>query len=1133
MKQGCFTARYLFLSIVLMGIGFSAVSQAAVNLNLVPGKVLTYIPSPSWNDWALNKAGVFTSDPEIAVLTNGSYLITHTTFHGDAVDGDVYMFRSTDKGETWTNLPLMHNLSSGGSFFYHGGALYLMGGRYIIRSDDNGTTWTTPVSTNSGVFTNLYSTWTPNNPVLYSNRIWSAAYTRIHSAPANSNLLDQGSWKWSGNIAGNTNWFNGQFTEMTESQVVATPELGVVMLPKVREFPYAALIRSDINNNASFDPTNNFVALPGGEKKFGATYDPVSKKFFVLSNPVLPAHAGYKPWWESESSPAMIRNTTAVLTSRDLFNWKVEKIFLYCSDIDHNAFQYCNFDFDGTNMVIASRTAFDAGDVNPPPRGHDSNMVTFHRINDFRNIAPDHYLTISGNQILRYERTPDSKDDDAPLGSFTLGNTFAGAALTSPNGIGTNVTGDVYIREAGGRILRFDAAGNFVETNSTAPVSFQSASLTVTQPTNGECSWARSGSGDWFEPLSWYYWGRPDTTEETAVFGSAATAATTVNIPAATQTWNFNTDGDKEGWVASNTNYWNVTATNEVLQGTAITTNGIYVYRTDRFFYGSTVPEVRIRLRAGTNCPVVFYWGTTVAEAYPSSQKITQSYTNNGADQDFVFSLATNANWNGKVITRLRFDLTLPTNAVPREFAIDSITVPKESYRMKGLRFRSANPYTLSGGGQLRIEANSGTGTVEVLQGRHTNDVALILGSGTDMILTNNTSLHLKQGIDLNGKTLHVTGAGKLVMQGALLMNGGILAVSGTSPLTFTNNLTGASLNGTLQFLPEGTFAPTNGTGFNLLDNESLLGTNRFTSVSLPVLSAGLKWNTNALYSAGNVSVDAIQHSMIVTTPYGNSSPATGTNWVNYGSTNSIAITNSPVANGTTQYVCRGWSGAGSVPASGTSTNTGSFTLITNSTLTWLWTTNYWLDTTAVTGGSVNVSDGWKTNGTSVQITAATNAYYHFTGWSGDVTTNSVQITLVMSRAFSVTANFAPNITTNTATPEQWLAQDGLTNFSADALADADGDGLLTWQEYLAGTNPTNPASVFKITGGGANSQGSVIRWSSVSNRFYNLSRTTNLMSSFSVLAGASNLPATPPENVYTNPVPIAGPAFYKISVHE
>jgi len=118
-------------------------------------------------------------------------------------------------------------------------------------------------------------------------------------------------------------------------------------------------------------------------------------------------------------------------------------------------------------------------------------------------------------------------------------------------------------------------------------------------------------------------------------------------------------------------------------------------------------------------------------------------------------------------------------------------------------------------------------------------------------------------------------------------------------------------------------------------------------------------------------------------------------------------------------------------------------------------------------------------------------------------------------------------------TPFWWLAQYGLTNFEADAVADADRDGLLTWQEYIAGTNPTNAASNLRITGGSATSQGTVIRWSSASNKIYNLSQSTNLTEAFAAIAGATNLPATPPENVYTNPVPNGAATFYRISVHE
>ena len=1128
MKKRSFAGFCRIFSAFLLTAGIPAVSQS-VDFSSVPGTVIDYQPLDYSEDWPWDfhtPPREFISDPEIVVLPNGNYIASHALAGWDSgsdTSGKTTIFRSTNKGTNWTSLGTYNGILRG-SLFSLNSALYLFGANddsdgipaVIMQSTNNGTSWISATFSFGGPGT-------PNNPVVLSNRLWNSGGLSSFSTPTNSNLLNETSWLSKGGFPGDrTGWFCGN-TTISEGQIVASPDMGVFILPKVSQYAYTAVSRVNLTTGTvMFDPTNNFAALPGGEKKFGAAYDPVSGKFYILSNPVLPADAN------SGVALDMIRNTAAVLTSKDLFNWKVEKIFLYSSLVNTEGFGYLNFDFDDTNMVVIARTAFQLPGETFPDRGHDSNLLTFHRLNDFRNLSPDQYLMISGNQVLRYERTG---YQNAPLGSFTLGSSFAGVALTSPNGMGKTAGGDIYIRESGGRVLHFDALGNFIETNSSAPVSFQATAMTVNQPSGGECSWTRSSSGNWADLLNWYYWGRADTTEEIAVFGSAAAAATTITIPPATQTWNFNTDGNQEGWVVGSAS--NTVVSGGFLQGTANTTSTpVLITRSDRFFYGSTVPEVRIRMRSDANCTVYFWWATAQADAFAAARRMNQSYTNNGEFQDFVFSMVGNPDWDGQAITQLRFGPYVHTNGAGRTFAVDSITVPRESYRMKGLRFRSANPYTLSGGGQLRIEADSGAGLVEVLQGKHTNNVELVLGSDTDMVLTSNTSLHLKPGINLNGKTLHVSGAGKLLMQGALIMNGGKITVNGISPLTFTNDLTGAALNGTLQFLPEGTFAPTDGISFNLLDNESLLGTHRFTTVSLPTLSAGLKWNTNTLYSAGNVSVEAIQHSLTVSTPYGKANPPGGTNWFNYGSTNSAAITNSPVINGTTtQFICRGWTGTGSVPAGGTSTNTGSFTLTTNSTLIWLWTTNYWLDTAVTTGGRVNVSDGWKTNGAGIPITASPDAYYHFMGWSGDMITNNTQITVTMTGARSVTANFAQNITTNTSTPEWWLAQYGLTNFSADAAADIDGDGLLTWQEYVAGTDPTNSVSSFRITGGDVNAQGAVVRWSSVSNHSYSLSRTTNLLEPFSALAGASNLPATPPENVYTNPSSGSSKAFYRISV--
>ena len=119
--------------------------------------------------------------------------------------------------------------------------------------------------------------------------------------------------------------------------------------------------------------------------------------------------------------------------------------------------------------------------------------------------------------------------------------------------------------------------------------------------------------------------------------------------------------------------------------------------------------------------------------------------------------------------------------------------------------------------------------------------------------------------------------------------------------------------------------------------------------------------------------------------------------------------------------------------------------------------------------------------------------------------------------------------------PKWWLAQYGLTNYNVDAMRDVDRDGMLTWQEWVAGCNPTNINSVFRFTSADdAPGQGIVVRWPSVSNRFYNLSRATNLLAgtnAFVILLGASNMPATPTENSYTDSVQGVGPYFYKIDV--
>ena len=169
--------------------------------------------------------------------------------------------------------------------------------------------------------------------------------------------------------------------------------------------------------------------------------------------------------------------------------------------------------------------------------------------------------------------------------------------------------------------------------------------------------------------------------------------------------------------------------------------------------------------------------------------------------------------------------------------------------------------------------------------------------------------------------------------------------------------------------------------------------------LSFPVNSAVTVQPTFALKS----------YDLTVTSAYGSPVPAVGVSSYSCGANYNASVA-SPVlgAGGTTRYLCSGWTGTGDIPSVGAGTSVSVVGASAHSSLAWNWDTEYLLTTSVVGAGTVDVATGWVAAGSLVTLTATPNACQQFTGWTGSIASSANPITVTMSQAENLVANFAP-----------------------------------------------------------------------------------------------------------------------------
>jgi hypothetical protein len=119
---------------------------------------------------------------------------------------------------------------------------------------------------------------------------------------------------------------------------------------------------------------------------------------------------------------------------------------------------------------------------------------------------------------------------------------------------------------------------------------------------------------------------------------------------------------------------------------------------------------------------------------------------------------------------------------------------------VKSLRFDTASKIALTGTASILLDADTGNASLDVLQGSHEIQLQLSLADNTTANVAAGSSLSLNGVVNLNGKTLNVTGPGQLVFNNLVtgagsIVNSGLLALA--KPTSFTGDLTNS---GTLDF---------------------------------------------------------------------------------------------------------------------------------------------------------------------------------------------------------------------------------------------------------------------------------------------------------------------------------------------
>jgi hypothetical protein len=333
------------------------------------------------------------------MLPSGALLATHDEFgpgSSECTQGRTFVYRSDDGGKTWARIGEAHAFWS--TLFLHQERVYLLGTTHmegassVVYSKNGGETWSEPsVLRDQGRW---HGSTTP--VVRHEGRIWRGWETcsgndfamkfaaTVLSCSEDADLTDPNAWIECPAVRGDPAWLRGSFNGWLEGNVVIDRNASLNLLLRVDLHPRGVVRQTEFAARFQVEPMSGelrkmgFVKLPGGAKKFTIRWDEASQRYWSLTNP-----SGVLP---EGRAPAQMRNRLALVSSPDLHTWRVERTIVRHRDFLVHGYQYADWIFAGHDILAVVRTSHDdaAGGANT---FHDSNYITFHRVERFREFA--------------------------------------------------------------------------------------------------------------------------------------------------------------------------------------------------------------------------------------------------------------------------------------------------------------------------------------------------------------------------------------------------------------------------------------------------------------------------------------------------------------------------------------------------------------------------------------------------------------------------------------------------------------------------------------------------------------------------------------------------------------------------